>query len=182
MIARKLIVAIDPGTSGGIAWTHWDGKTILTCSNDKRKTFIEWMHGNFEGEEYGGIFEPLPRPVIFVEKVSGYYPKPKIVPGQKPEFNLQASSFSMFNFGKSAGIVLGICEAFDIKPMEVMPAVWQKALFTKKSGTRNQWKNILKEIAQRRYPDVKVTLNNADALLLLSYGTLITRGEIDLAP
>lgn len=121
--------------------------------------------------------------IVYMEKVAGYYPKPKVpMPGEKPEFNLQASSFAMFNFGKSAGICLGICEAFGITPIEVMPRVWQQALLVKKSGTRSQWKGKLKEIAQRRFPDACVTLANADALLILSYGMLMSRGEISVAP
>jgi hypothetical protein len=63
-----------------------------------------------------------------------------------------------------------------------MPAQWQKCCFVKKSGTRQAWKNTLKGIAQKRFPNVKVTLQNADALLLLSYGMLMSRGIIETAP
>lgn len=169
---NRLIAAIDPGASGGIAWLTSQG-VVETCSQDNRKEFIRWLADIVCDHD----------PVIYMEKVSGYYPKPKATkPGEKEEFNLQSSAFSMFNFGKAAGIPLGICEAFGIVPVEVMPAQWQKVCFTKKSGTRGQWKNTLKDIAQRRYPDIKVTLWNADALLILSYGTLITRGQIDIAP
>jgi hypothetical protein len=171
----KLIAAIDPGASGAIAWIDEAGE-VQTCSHDKRQIFIEVLHMTHNIAEAEGR-------VIYMEKVAGYYPKPKIAkPGEKEEFNLQSSAFSMFNFGKSAGICLGICEAFGIEPIQVMPAQWQKCCFVKKSGTRTQWKNALKKIAQRRYPQVKVTLTNADALLILSYGTLVSRGEIDIAP
>lgn len=169
---NKLIAAIDPGAAGGMAWLTSEG-VVETCSQDNRKEFIRWLADTVCDHD----------PVIYMEKVSGYYPKPKIAkPGEKEEFNLQSSAFSMFNFGKAAGICIGISEAFGIVPVEVMPAQWQKCLFVKKSGTRSAWKNTLKAIAQKRYPDLKVTLANADALLILSYATLITRGQIDIAP
>lgn len=174
----KLIAAIDPGSSGGFAWVNEAGY-VETCGTGQRRAFIEYLRESRKNWSY----ESRDMPVVYMEKVAGYYPKPKLsAPGEKPEFNLQSSAFSMFNFGKSAGICLGICEAFGIVPVEVMPAAWQKITFMKKSGSRQQWKNALKEVAQRRFPDVKVTLANADALLLLSYGMLMTRGEIDIAP
>ncbi len=167
---RDIIAAIDPGASGGMAWIT-EG-VVSTCSMENRALFIEALR-MAEGFSI----------TVYMEKVAGYYPKPKVAaPGERLEFNLQSSAYAMFNFGKAAGILIGICEAFGIELIQVMPAAWQKVCFVKKSGSRGQWKNTLKEIAQRRYPDVKVTLANADALLILSYGILMTRGEIDIAP
>lgn len=164
-----------------MAW-QYSGGDVETCSMANRGAFIEALSFGPHTRLHG-LAEPEDRPIVYIEKVGGYYPKPKVpVAGEKPEFNLQSSAFSMFNFGKSAGICYGICEAFGITPIEVMPAQWQKVCFAKKSGTRQQWKNRLKEIAQRRFPSVKVTLQNADALLLLSYGMLMTNGSIDVAP
>jgi hypothetical protein len=52
----------------------------------------------------------------------------------------------------------------------VPPKKWQKVIgFQKRPGEEQRvWKNRLKEEAQRRFPSVKVTLNNADALLILA--------------
>lgn len=162
-----MIAAIDPGSTGGFAWIDKAGE-VKTCAMANRREFIAALW-NEKG-------------TVYIEKVTGYYPKPKVIPGEGEEFNLQGQTWKMFNFGKSAGICHGICEAFDIEPKEVMPAQWQKVLFLKKSGTRSQWKNKLKEIAQKRYPQVKVTLANADALLILSYACLITNGSIETSP
>lgn len=175
---NKFIAAIDPGASGGMAWV-WPSGEVETCSMENREDFIKALHeynadNPFEGDE---------EPIIYMEKVTGFYPKSKVPLPGKAEFDLQTSSFSMFNFGKSAGRMLGICEAFGILPVEVMPAQWQKCCFTSKKGkSRQAWKNELKSIAQKRYPQIKVTLANADALLILSYATLITRGSIETAP
>lgn len=158
-----------------MAWQYASGE-VQTCGMGQRGLFKQMLWtASIDG------FPPKVK--VYIEKVGGYYPKPKVpVAGEKPEFNLQASAFSMFNFGKSAGVCYGICEAFGIVPIEVMPAQWQKVCFVKKSGTRQAWKNILKEIAQKRFPNVKVTLGNCDALLLLSYGMLMSRGSIETAP
>ena len=51
----------------------------------------------------------------------------------------------------------------------VRPAIWQKAhpVGTKGDLTTTQWKNKLKARASELFPQIKVTLGNADALLLL---------------
>jgi hypothetical protein len=166
---KRLVAAIDPGSAGGMAWVDLEGE-ICTCPMDKRALFIEHLAMVAGTAPTNPGIEMID---VYMEKVSGYYPKPKTVPDAgKPEFNLQASAFSMFNFGKSAGLCYGLLEAFGMVPKEVMPATWQKICFVKKSGSRGQWKNKLKEIAQKRFPNVKVTLANADALLILSYGML----------
>lgn len=173
-----MIASIDPGTSGGIAW-QWENGDVETCGMGQCSAFIDALNQYYREN----ILGPANPPVVYIEKVGGYYPKLKVpVAGEKAEFNLQSSAFSMFNFGKSAGICYGICQAFGITPIEVMPAQWQKVCFAKKSGTRQQWKNRLKEIAQKRFPNVKVTLSNCDALLILSYGMLMTNGSIETAP
>lgn len=142
---------------------------VETCSMANRGAFIDALRKS-------------PQSRIFIEHVTGYVAPRKPRLGQKAEFSLAGSGFAMFNFGKSAGIIFGICEAFSIIPVEVSPKLWQGAAFVKKSGTRSEWKNALRDVAQRRYPQIKVTLANADALLILSYATLVTRGAIETAP
>jgi hypothetical protein len=173
-----MIAAIDPGTSGGIAW-QWASGQVETCTMANRGEFLKALR------EYHDLSYPFaddPSPVVFIEHVTGYVAPRKVKPGEKEEFSLAGSGFAMFNFGKSAGVCFGICEAFAIVPKEVSPRAWQSALFGKKSGTRQQWKGELKSIAERRFPSVKVTLANCDALLILSYAILLTRGSIQTAP
>ena len=178
-----MIAALDPGTSGGIAWLTELGE-VKTCSMANRGEFIEALreashaHGLLPCYDGGGKAAPA----IFIEHVTGYIAPRKPRPGEGKEFDLSGSGFAMFNFGKSAGICFGICEAFGIVPVEVSPKTWQKACFVQKSGGRTEWKNRLKDVAQLRYPNIKVTLQNCDALLLLSYATLVTKGSIQTAP
>jgi len=75
----------------------------------------------------------------------------------------------MFNFGRNHGFTLGLLSALYIRTELITPQQWQKRLFlgTSKGMSPVQWKNKLKAEAQRLYPDIKVTLKTADALLIL---------------
>ena len=122
-------------------------------------------------------------PVAYMELVSGYIkpPKPK-APGEessRDDFRLEGMSHRMFAFGKSVGIPIGAMRALGIPVNEVPPAKWQKALGISRSGaTRQAWKNKLKDRAQQLYPEIKVTLAIADALLLLNYATKLNQGKL----
>ena len=58
--------------------------------------------------------------------------------------------------------------AAEIPYVEVRPQEWQK-YFGKLPKERTKRKNKLKRIAQKRFPSKKVTLANADAILLAIY-------------
>jgi hypothetical protein len=54
----------------------------------------------------------------------------------------------------------------------VRPQAWQKAVGMARTKGMGQtaWKNKLKGEAQRRFPDLKITLKTSDALLVLAHG------------
>jgi len=98
---------------------------------------------------------------------------------------------AMFTFGRGFGNIEGILTALKIPFVMVRPQTWQKALNIPKTGTqrapngsspedkkriraanavlKREHKARMKELAQRLYPTLTVTLTNADALLLLEY-------------
>jgi len=98
-------------------------------------------------------------PVIYMEQLTGFTGRT----------NTGSSNFKM---GKYYYPIETLCFAFDKRLVMVPPQRWMKALGT---GTRSsysdqtQWKNHLKEMAQRLYPEIKITLKVADSLLLLEY-------------
>jgi len=62
--------------------------------------------------------------------------------------------------------------ANDYRLVEVKPKAWQHAMGISpraKSDTPTQWKNKLKGAAQELFPNVKVTLATADALLIAEH-------------
>jgi hypothetical protein len=113
-------------------------------------TLIYWRVGTFL----------LAMDVAYVEDV------PKYVGRAIPS---SSAAVLFYNFG----LVMGILTARGIRVVLVRPQDWQKPLDL---GTRRacrsagEWKNKLKAEAQRRFPELKVTLKTADALLILDYG------------
>lgn len=78
---------------------------------------------------------------------------------------------SAFTFGKGSGVLIGCLAAAAIPYVEVTPAKWQRAFVKPKKADEPQaaHKRKLKAAAQELFPSVKVTLVNADALLLAAY-------------
>ena len=79
----------------------------------------------------------------------------------------------MFTFGCNFGFILGVLQTLGVPIELVKPAKWQKALSlgtASASASKTAWKNKLKGSAQRLYPRLHVTLQTADALLVLEYG------------
>lgn len=144
-------LAIDPGSSGGFAWT--EGQYIVeTCKMPAT-----------EGDVLDKLRElrsTHPDWTAYVEDQVGCFG------GQG------ATGASMFKFGRGFGFLLGSLQALGFRVELVRPMKWQKrfALGTKAgAGGTTPWKNKLKQRAQQLYPTLTVTLNTADALLLLEY-------------
>lgn len=143
----KQIIAVDPGASGGLAWSKI-GLTQCCGMPATLGDLVQALRALY-GEGYR---------TAILEKVVGFIPA--------------ASPGAMFSFGQSFGHIEGVLQAIGFRVIEVRPTEWQKALSVGKKGRLSQtdWKNKLKAEAQRRFPDCKATLKTADALLLLDYG------------
>ena len=80
---------------------------------------------------------------------------------------------SLFKFGTNYGKWLGILGAFKVPTTLVSPQKWMKywkdKLNIKLSKDKSSRKRELKEIASH-YTDKKITLYNADAILITMYG------------
>ena len=149
----KVIIAIDPGGSGGVAVEVW-GKTVchpmpatqgdvleLIC-DFKRMADVEC--GNCE---------------CVLEEVNGFVGKAQ--PGA-----------AMFKFGEGYGFLKGVVQTLGIRLVLVRPQVWQKVFglgTASRCASKSEWKNKLKAEAQRRFPELTVTLQTADALLILDW-------------
>jgi hypothetical protein len=146
------VIAIDPGKKGGIA--VYEG-------------FISvWKMPETHMDLFLFLKEAVKRGVAdtcYLEKVHGM-----------PKMGGQA----MFNFGKQYGWIEMALLALEIPTVTVTPQKWMKALElgTKGSRTTSEWKNHLKAKAQQLYPSIKVTLDTADALLILHYAKTVENG------
>lgn len=147
-----IIIAIDPGASGGIAWRCLSDGQTLCCPMPKAWTDLYPLISQAYNLHEGGV-------LAIVEDV------PKFVAG------MQTSAAGMAKLHQNYGYILGTLDALGYKVKTIRPQEWQKQIGAgdKKSyGTR--WKAHLKELAARRFPELgkAVTLKTADALLILS--------------
>lgn len=78
-------------------------------------------------------------------------------------------SSAMATYASNWGIIKGILTALHYRIVLVPPKKWQAALGLGSKGTMTttKWKNKLKQRAEQLYPQIKVTLATADALLIL---------------
>lgn len=81
---------------------------------------------------------------------------------------------STFTFGQFYGYVQMAVTCHKIRCIDVLPSKWQGALSmkAKKGEGYEAHKRRLKGKAQQLFPKAKVTLKNADALLIAEYGRM----------
>ena len=75
---------------------------------------------------------------------------------------------SVFTFGQGYGQWLGILAAHEIPYIQVSPQKWMK-YYKPLSTDKKERKDQLKHLAQQRFPNLKITLATADAMLLANY-------------
>jgi len=147
----KTYIAIDPGASGGIAFLRQSGDVdafpLPSLTADALFDITE-----------RGVEDAFNMFTVVIEDV------PKFAGRMIP-----SSSTATLHFGY--GYLCGHYEARGYRVIKVPPQSWQKTIGIGKKGdlTSAQWKRKLRDEAQRRYPALKVTLDTADALLLLDH-------------
>lgn len=144
-----LILGIDPGQSGGIC-ELWPGREPI-------------LHGMMDEVDLREFFETKAMSAdydtaVYLEQVGGYIGKPQ--PGS-----------AMFNFGNGYGFIRGLLAANRIKTVMVRPQTWQKGIPGLQGAKGADRKRAMKEHASRLYPNSKITLKTADALLIADYGS-----------
>lgn len=143
---EKAILGIDPGSNGALAILKPTGEVSTYKIPETPKDLFDLLKSL--ANEY--TIECM------LEKVGGM---PKM------------GGSSMFNFGKGYGYLEMALIALEIKTTLTSPQAWQKTFMigTKSKLSTTEWKNKLKALAQQLFPHLKVTLGNADALLILEY-------------
>ena len=82
---------------------------------------------------------------------------------------------SSFKFGTNYGMWIGILASNNISYTEVVPQVWMKE-YQPLPKIKTERKRMLKQIAQDKFPDNKVTLYVSDAALIALWGKTNERG------
>lgn len=158
-------VCIDPGANGSIV--VFDASRPGIPVFYKIPETLEGLHHIFTS-----IRINFRKPRAFLEHNTGFMAGIKSSTNANgEEQSAGVSPKAMFSFGRNTGHLEMALIANDIPVCRVTPIKWQNAALVttpkKRLMTPAQWKNHLKAEAQRRFPTVKVTLANADALLIL---------------
>lgn len=140
-----IILGVDPGKLGGIAW--WNGEEMTVKKMPATETDIS------VSLRFGCAF-------AYIEKVNA---GPKM------------SSGAAFKFGWGYGGLRMALIVHGVPYEEVLPRTWMKhyGMMKSRGESQTEWKNRLKGKAQQLFPDLKVTLATADALLICEYGRRI---------
>lgn len=143
----KIILGIDPGANGAIASLKGNGElSEVVKMPDTPRDILDYLR-QFEGKA-----------VCYLENVG------QGMPGQ--------SSSATAKFARHNGHLEMALLALGIRMVKITPQKWEKFYQLGRSSeyAKNEWKRRLKEKAQELFPMVKVTLVNADALLIARYG------------
>lgn len=160
-----IMLAIDPGLSGGMAWEK-DDKVYIESMPKTPKDIFELL------ENISGSFHTIK---CYIEKAGTY------VSGN--------SGPAAAKFARHCGMLEGFLIALGISYQEILPSVWQQNFIGKPNypkipkeiqgnarkrvlaQRKKERKNKIKIRAQALYPDLKITLATSDALGILSYLT-----------
>ena len=150
------IIGIDPGASGAVAiWDKGISK-IYKCpktANEMADIIIKTKHSEYVNKN---------------QSIHAYIEKVHAFPHD--------GRSSIFKFGQNFGQWIGILAACKVNTTFVTPQKWmnhwKKKLNIDLPKDKPERKRRLKEIASH-YTDKKVTLYNADAILITLYGLYI---------
>ena len=156
------IIGIDPGASGAVAiWDKGISK-IYKCPKtvkEMAEIIIKTKNSEYVNKNQSTI--------AYIEKVHAFP---------------HDGRSSIFKFGQNFGQWLGILAACKVKTELVTPQkwmnYWKKKLNIDLPKDKPERKRRLKEIASH-YTDKKVTLYNADAILITMYGLYDKRENED---
>lgn len=140
-----IYIGIDPGKSGGFAIID-DGLIITHAYNDE--DFVRYMESVSKSGENA---------IACLEQVGA-------MPGQ--------GVTSMFSFGKSAGFLEGVMQAFGIKYQLIRPQTWKKefGLNSSKQKSIDVCRKLFPEISLLRTEKCKKPHDGmAEALLMAEY-------------
>lgn len=164
------IVGIDPGANGGIAKWHPNQK-MATIRMPKDLT---------ELRGYIEYLKSICSPIIFLEKLS-VRPDDVITGTDGVNMGKLFRVQKMIANYEQLKAIITLC---DVPFVMVHPMKWQNELklrikSSRKKEEKSERKRRYKDIAGELYPEIKATLWNADAILIMHFGRYILRNNPD---
>jgi hypothetical protein len=162
----EIRIAIDPGKSGGVAWSvagEFRAAKAPESLGDRLDLLKRVVAEARSGTEHPGAL---------VEAVHG-----GLFAGAGPRCPVCGrargmGAVSAFSFGEDYGRWLGLLSGLGVPVTLVTPQAWMKRVGNL-PAERADRKKRLKEMAQLRFPHLKVTLATADALMMLASAMLL---------
>jgi hypothetical protein len=145
------MIAIDPGQSGGIAIqkSSLGLASVEAHSMPKTEREIYELIDDAKNADVEGT-------TAYLEDLVKYTGR-----------NMPSSAMAVY--ASNFGFIKGVLTALKWRIVLVPPKEWQRKLGLGKAKglTKTEWKNKLKQKAEELFPNIKVTLATADALLIL---------------
>jgi hypothetical protein len=170
---EPFIIAIDPGANGAVVAARLSQirrKPSGPVESHKIPETLLGLYDLLHALRNQAQHDSL-NPVAFLEHNTGFMAGIKRKTSDGGEEAGGVSPKAMYSFGRNTGHLEMALVALNIPICRVTPIKWQNAAGVttgrKKLMSPAQWKNLLKEAAAARFPTTKVTLANADALLIL---------------
>ena len=147
----SLLIAIDPGASGGYAYRIDGGSVVASKLPDSDTDTMDELRMLLAQTDGQGT--------LYIEAVSPFTSTP----------GMGASMAKLYGGQR---FIIGVAMTLGYQIIEVHPKKWQGHFeLGNKKDHGKRWKAHCKDAAQRLFPAIKVTLNVADALLILSYAS-----------
>lgn len=141
----KRILAIDPGASGGMAWTDGDGQVVIEPMPYSMTEQIDLLRS---------VVASHPGIRAVLEKVGTYRPG--------------NSGPAAATFARHCGHLEAALYCMGAPTTQVTPKKWQAHLGTMPDD-KPERKRFIRDLMARRYPSLSITLKTADALGLFTY-------------
>ena len=159
-IRDKIFIGVDPGKNGGAAIINQiaDHEPVITfrCPKTPRDMALSLMATIPVDVSYNDI-------IILIEHVHAM-PSNGVV--------------SMFSFGQNLGHWEGIFGALELIPKYAGPRTWMEHYDCKPKMDKKDRKRYLRGIAEELFPNIKMTFNISDALLIANYNKDIYYKEL----
>lgn len=158
-ITIDCIIGIDPGKNGGIAVWRPNHKTEVIKMPDDLMDLRQWFD----------YMKTICRPLVFVEKVQLRPDDITDNPGKAFRVQKLLSEFEKLK------MIIAMC---DVPFVLVHPLKWQNGLKLRVKGEEKpERKKRYQRVAADYYPDVRATLWNADAIMIMHFGRYILHND-----
>lgn len=158
-ITIDCIIGIDPGKNGGIAVWRPNHKTEVIKMPDDLMDLRQWFD----------YMKTICRPLVFVEKVQLRPDDITDNPGKAFRVQKLLSEFEKLK------MIIAMC---DLPFVLVHPLKWQNGLKLRVKGEEKPERKKRYQRAAADYcPDVRATLWNADAIMIMHFGRYILHND-----